>query len=141
MVFRGKRTPRQAGQQAGRYQRTKFESARTAGRRPTEIHDRVHDDKASGSCLPALSAGFLRLKMLLTTTKKTGTKYTASTVAAIIPPITPVPTAWLLPALAPLASASGKTPRVKASEVMMIGRKRRRAASMAAATKLMPPFR
>jgi hypothetical protein len=59
-------------------------------------------------------------------------------VAAIIPPKTPVPIDWRAAAPAPLALTSGKTPSTKASEVMMIGRKRRRAASSAASLALIP---
>ncbi len=50
-----------------------------------------------------------------------------------MPPMTPVPTEWRAPAPAPVEKASGETPRMKASEVMRIGRSRRRAASSAAA--------
>ena len=49
-----------------------------------------------------------------------------------MPPITPVPIEWRLAEPAPVQIASGSTPRMKASDVMMIGRKRSRAASMAA---------
>jgi hypothetical protein len=65
--------------------------------------------------------------------KKNGTKKMARKVAASMPPITPVPTECRAPAPAPLEKASGATPRMKASEVMRIGRKRSRAASTAAA--------
>ena len=41
---------------------------------------------------------------------------------ASMPPITPVPMAFWLPEPAPLAMASGSTPRMKASEVIRIGR-------------------
>ena len=61
-----------------------------------------------------------------------------STVAAIIPPITPVPTAIRLAAPAPLASTSGTMPIVKASEVMMIGRRRKRAAALTASMRERP---
>jgi hypothetical protein len=70
----------------------------------------------------------------VTTTKNSGTKNTASTVALIMPPITPVPMARWLAEPAPLASTSGSTPRMKASEVIRIGRKRRCAASSTAST-------
>ncbi|MNW02310.1 hypothetical protein D3C71_1980750 [compost metagenome] len=56
----------------------------------------------------------------------------------MMPPSTPVPIARWLAELAPEASTSGTTPRPKASEVMMIGRKRRWAASIAASTTLLP---
>ena len=55
-----------------------------------------------------------------------------------MPPITAVPIARWLAEPAPLAIASGKVPRMKASEVMMIGRKRRCAASIAASIALFP---
>ncbi|MOA24104.1 hypothetical protein D3C78_1447690 [compost metagenome] len=65
-------------------------------------------------------------------TKNKGTKNTASTVPVIMPPSTPVPIARWLDELAPEASTSGTTPRPKASDVMMMGRKRRWAAWSAA---------
>ena len=48
----------------------------------------------------------------------------ASSVAASVPPIIPVPIATRLLAPAPVAIASGVTPAINASEVMMIGRRR-----------------
>ncbi|MNY66818.1 hypothetical protein D3C86_2043070 [compost metagenome] len=53
-----------------------------------------------------------------------------------MPPITPVPMACWLAEPAPLAMARGTTPRMNAIEVITIGRKRRRAASMAASRRL-----
>src|SRR3546814_359353 len=79
--------------------------------------------------------GFLRPNSALTTTKNSGTKKIASTVAVTMPPTTPVPMACLLPELAPVAITRGITPTVNASDVMMMGRSRRRAASMAASTR------
>ncbi len=58
----------------------------------------------------------------------------ARKVAVSIPPITPVPIACWLAEPAPLLIASGSTPRMKASEVIRIGRRRSRAASSAAST-------
>ena len=55
-----------------------------------------------------------------------------------MPPITPKPMAAWLEAPAPEASASGTTPRMKASEVMTMGRKRSRAACSAACARLCP---
>jgi hypothetical protein len=55
-----------------------------------------------------------------------------------MPPITPVPMARWLAEPAPLASASGNTPRMKAIEVITMGRKRRCAASSAASMALLP---
>ena len=69
------------------------------------------------------------LKMRRTTTKNTGTKKIASKVAVIIPPITPVPMARWLAEPAPVDTTSGSTPRMKAIEVIRIGRKRRCTAS------------
>ena len=74
----------------------------------------------------------------ITTTKNTGTQNTASTVAVIIPPITPVPSACWLFALAPFAITSGTTPRMNASDVIKIGRKRRCAASTVASMRGLP---
>ncbi len=62
----------------------------------------------------------------------------ASTVALIIPPITPVPIALRLLAPAPELITSGSTPRIKASEVIRIGRRRRRAASTTASPNPIP---
>ena len=45
-------------------------------------------------------------------------------VAAIMPAMTAVPMAFWLPEPAPVLMASGKTPRMNASEVMMMGRRR-----------------
>src|SRR5690606_15392602 len=65
-------------------------------------------------------------------TKNRGTNGAAMKVAANIPPRTPVPIECREAAPAPLEIASGTTPRMKASEVMTIGRRRSRAASSAA---------
>ena len=59
-------------------------------------------------------------------------------VAASIPPTTPVPIERRAAAPAPVDTISGITPSTKASEVMMIGRKRRRAACSAASTGDLP---
>ena len=61
----------------------------------------------------------------MTIIKKQGTKNMPITVDATIPPIIPVPIEGRLAAPAPVLMASGRTPSMKASEVMMIGRKRR----------------
>src|SRR5690606_30035573 len=98
----------------------------------------------SSSSLRGLLAAYMRrwrslpLNMLRTTTKNTGTRNTASTVAVIMPPITPVPIARWLAEPAPEAITSGSTPRMKASEVMMIGRKRRCTASSVASINPLP---
>ena len=55
-----------------------------------------------------------------------------------MPPITPVPMAWRALAPAPEETNSGNTPRMKASEVIRIGRRRRRAASTVASRRLRP---
>ena len=60
------------------------------------------------------------------------TNKVATKVDKIMPPIMPVPMAWRLPAPAPVEMASGKTPKVNASEVITIGRKRSLAALTAA---------
>src|SRR5690606_39223498 len=67
-----------------------------------------------------------RLRRDSTQTKNTGTNSTPSRVALSMPPMTPVPMARCLAAPAPLAMARGSTPSMNASEVMMMGRKRRR---------------
>ncbi|MNI75670.1 hypothetical protein D3C73_1318450 [compost metagenome] len=73
-----------------------------------------------------------------TTTKKVGTKITANGVAASMPPNTPRPTARWLAAPAPVAMASGTTPRMNASDVIKIGRNRSLAASTADSYSPMP---
>jgi hypothetical protein len=59
-------------------------------------------------------------------------KNTPRLVAPSIPKNTLVPTERRLAAPAPLAITNGATPRMKASDVMRMGRKRSRAASIAA---------
>ena len=59
-------------------------------------------------------------------------------VAEIMPAMTAVPSAIWAPEPAPLLKASGTTPRMKQSEVMIIGRKRRREASNVAANSSFP---
>lgn len=73
----------------------------------------------------------------ITTTKNTGTNTTAR-VAVIIPPITPVPMACWLAELAPVAMASGTTPRMNASEVITMGRSRSLAACRVASIRSWP---
>ena len=65
----------------------------------------------------------------------------ASNVAAVMPPITPVPTAARAPAPAPLENANGTTPRINANEVIKMGRNRKRAASREASRALIPSSR
>ena len=55
-----------------------------------------------------------------------------------MPPMTPVPMAVRPPAPAPVAIASGITPRMKASEVIRIGRRRWRAAVTVASISSIP---
>ena len=71
-------------------------------------------------------------------TKYTGTKRMAIKVEASMPPMTAVPMALRLAAPAPDAIARGTTPRMKAKEVMRMGRKRRRDDSTAASRRGMP---
>ena len=61
--------------------------------------------------------------------------------AAIMPPKTVVPTEWRPAWPAPVARTRGTTPRMKANEVMRIGRRRMRAASTAASTMGSPRSR
>ena len=61
-----------------------------------------------------------------------GIKNTAIAVAATIPPITPVPIECRLFADAPTAIAKGTQPKIKAKDVMIIGRKRSLAAESVA---------
>ena len=82
------------------------------------------------SALLAASAALCRSRRLnrspmrWNTTKKMGTKKTARMVEAIMPPNTAVPRARCPAAPAPSAISSGTTPRMKANEVITIGRKR-----------------
>lgn len=55
-----------------------------------------------------------------------------------VPPSTAVPMAWRLAAPGPVPSASGSTPKPKASEVIRMGRRRRRTASSVASKMLRP---
>ncbi len=70
-----------------------------------------------------------------------GTNTTARQVEAIMPLKTAMPIDRRAPAPAPVAMTSGKTPRMKANEVMRIGRNLSRAASTAASTMSMPSAR
>src|SRR3546814_11494211 len=74
------------------------------------------------------------LNSFFTATKNKGTKKIARTVAEIMPPTTLRPIAFCPPEPAPLATARGRTPKTKASDVMRIGRKRNRAAVTAASS-------
>ena len=73
-------------------------------------------------------------------TKNNGTKKIARNVAASMPPSTPVPIDRRLAAPAPVAITSGSTPRMKAIEVIMMGRKRSLAASIADSTSERPSW-
>jgi hypothetical protein len=73
-----------------------------------------------------------RYRLLVIIRKNNGTKRIAITVAATMPPMTPVPIECRLAEPAPVLMASGSTPRMNASDVITIGRKRSRTASMAA---------
>ena len=68
------------------------------------------------------------------TTYSTGMKTIDRNVDASMPPATAVPTELRAPAPAPVANASGSTPRMNANDVIRIGRSRMRADSMAAST-------
>ena len=61
-------------------------------------------------------------------------------VAVIMPASTAVPRAFCAPDPAPLLTASGSTPKMKHSDVIMMGRKRRREASTVASNKSLPPL-
>ena len=57
--------------------------------------------------------------------------------ATSMPKKTPVPIPWRLAEPGPEAKTSGSRPRMKASEVIRIGRRRRRAALLAASTVML----
>ncbi len=80
-------------------------------------------DSGVGSCGPRLARR--RCAIRSTTTNNTGTINTASSVAAIMPPNTAVPSARREAAPAPVATSSGTTPRMNANDVIRIGRSRR----------------
>ena len=61
-----------------------------------------------------------------------------SVTPATMPPSTPVPIARCAPEPAPVAMASGSTPKPNASEVIRIGRNRIRTACIVASTSSMP---
>src|SRR5688500_1173469 len=85
------------------------------------------------------SPASLRLRRArLTSTKNIGTKIVATNVDISMPPNTPVPIDWRAADPAPVEIASGATPSMKASDVITIGRKRKRAASTAASIALLP---
>src|SRR5207302_4556955 len=83
-------------------------------------------------------ADLSRARYLLTTTKNIGMRKMARNVADSMPPSTPMPMACWLAEPAPREMVSGSTPRPKASEVMMIGRSLRLAASSAASNTDLP---
>ena len=96
-----------------------------------------HERRLGGTAGDVIE-GAARGLNLRTSTKNNGTKKTARNVAASMPPSTPVPIECRLAAPAPEAITRGTTPRMKAIEVMMIGRKRSLAASIAASTSDRP---
>ena len=73
-----------------------------------------------------------RLNKACTVTKKTGTISSARMTTAVIPPMTIVPRACWLLALAPAAIVIGATPKMNARPVITMGRKRIRQASTVA---------
>ena len=66
----------------------------------------------------------------MNSTNNTGTMKIDIVDEAIIPPKTAIPIVFLDSAPAPVANTSGNTPKMKDMDVIMIGRKRRRTASM-----------
>ena len=73
-----------------------------------------------------------------TTTKMAGTKNLPRNVSATMPPIAAVPMIWRAMDPAPDAIHSGMQPTMKASAVIISGRKRTLAASSAASTRGVP---
>ena len=82
--------------------------------------------------------GLYLVKYLITSIKKIGTKNTARTVAESIPPITQIPISLRPAAPAPVLMASGSTPSMNANDVINIGRKRMRDASITDSDKRCP---
>src|SRR6185369_9341147 len=99
------------------------------------VAERLFHGRSGAGTLDCEARSFLRRS---TNTKKSGTNTVATNVAMIMPPNTPVPIDCRAAAPAPVATTSGTTPSTKASEVMTIGRKRRRAASLAASIGDLP---
>ncbi|MPN40347.1 hypothetical protein SDC9_187883 [bioreactor metagenome] len=67
-----------------------------------------------------------------------GMTITPMSVPTSIPPIALIPIDWLPIAPAPCAVAKGKSPKIKANEVIKIGRNFATAPSMAALTIVIP---
>src|SRR5262245_19238778 len=92
---------------------------------------------AYGACGTVCVSGALALRDLRqfskrwTTTKNAGTNSTARQVEAIMPENTVMPIDLRALAPAPVASTSGTTPRMKAKDVIRIGRNLARAAAIA----------
>ena len=78
------------------------------------------------------------LKNFSTTTKHTGIRKIPNSVLKVMPATTALPMDTRAPAPGPVATASGRQPRMNANEVIRIGRRRRRDASTAASTTPMP---
>src|SRR5215467_9586566 len=72
------------------------------------------------------------------TTKNVGTNSTARQVDAIMPENTVMPIDLRALAPAPVAATNGATPRMKANDVIKIGRKRERAAATADSSRGCP---
>src|SRR5436190_3382273 len=106
-----------------------------------------YQQKIGGSYCAGVPTSDLALRALrhsskpCTTTKNEGTNSTARQVEAIMPVNTVMPMEMRALAPAPLASTSGSTPRIKANEVITMGRKRARAASTAASKIALPSAR
>src|SRR5581483_5465841 len=105
-----------------------------ADRAPSEQHYEAGASHDAGAAAGACCV----LRGPATTEKKSGMNSVATKVASSMPPTTPVPIERRAAAPAPLANISGSTPKTKASEVMTIGRKRRRAAFSAASMASLP---
>src|SRR5262249_42832581 len=111
-----------------------------AQRQQSHLHDRsfasaVASDTGVLSGSPRLVIRAMRRSI---TAYSTGMKNTPSAVATNMPPHTAVPSDQRECAPAPLATTNGTTPRMKANEVIKIGRKRNCAAATAASTIVSP---
>ena len=80
-------------------------------------HRGIIDHSASASGVAFASNG-LGLNHFCTVTKRSGTSIIPITVAAIMPPITPIPMAFCDPDPAPWATASGVTPRMTSPQLV-----------------------
>ena len=97
----------------------------------TEDHQFIHIDPEAAAKTPfggTIAHGFLTLSLMSKMVEGNG----------VIPENTVMPITLRASAPAPLATSNGKTPRIKENAVIRMGRKRSRAASVAASIAFIP---